>query len=206
MSLHYSISSLCSVSQASLLISLAFFLGSIQPTYAESDDKNKKLLNGEIIVKTYPVKNSRLPKLVAEAIFMTPAAQVWKLIYDCARYSQVMPSIKESKNLGIQKNGKVRCQLTVDLPWPLDDLTSVTDTRLVEDHKKGRYQRIWSLVSGDYTVNEGSWTLESRCGGSCTYLRYEVRVEPKTSVPGFLKRAARKSKIPGMFKKLKTQL
>jgi hypothetical protein len=117
-----------------------------------------------------------------------------------------MPSIKESKNLGIQKNGKVRCQLTVDLPWPLDDLTSVTDTRLVEDHKKGRYQRIWSLVSGDYTVNEGSWTLESQCGGSCTYLRYEVRVEPKTSVPGFLKRAAQKSKIPGMFKKLKAQL
>ena len=196
-----------SINLLCITFSLFLCIGEAQSVYGEDlVDKEKRLFKGEIIVQTYPVKKSSLPKLVAEAIFMKPAKQIWNLIYDCARYSKVMPSIKESKNLGILNNGKVRCQLTVDLPWPLDDLTSVTDTLLIEDHKNGRYQRIWTLVSGDYTINEGSWTLESKCGGSCTYLRYEVRVEPKTSVPGFLKRAAQKSKIPGMFEKLRSQL
>ena len=169
-------------------------------------EREKEMLEGEVFIKTYPVAKSDLPRLVAEGLFDVPVQRVWALIYDCATYSKVMPSIKESKNLGKVNGNKVRCQLTVDLPWPMDDLTSVTDTRLIEEPKKGRYQRIWNLVSGDYTINEGSWTLESRHNGKYTYLRYEVRVEPKTSVPGFLKRAAQKSKIPGMFKKLRSQL
>ena len=96
----------------------------------------------------------------------------------------------------------VKTEIVVDLPFPMDDLRSVTDaTHIIKKDKF--YQRSWKLVEGDYQTNRGFWKLQAIDQGKHTYVHYLVHVEPKTSVPDFLKRMAQKSKIPDMFENLR---
>ena len=185
--------------------STALFLGVLLSYSGISEAKltEAELLEGEVEVKTVTVKGSSMPKIMAEGVVKTPTPELWKIISDCANFSKTMPSIKASKALGFVKGFK-RCELVVDLPWPISDLRSVVDVKL-EQKPKGVYVRSWSLVEGDYHKNQGIWRLLPYKNGY-TLLQYEVHVEPKISIPGFIKRAAQKSKIPDMYKRLRQEI
>ena len=147
-------------------------------------------------------------KVVADAVIDAAPAKLWAILSRCAGYAGTLPSISASKELSRSGslsagNEKVRCEMTVDLPWPLDDLTSISIAR----HRrlpKGGFERSWKLESGDYDYIDGSWRLEPRAGGSKTYARYTLLVQPKTRLPDFLKRAAQNRSIPKLFRVLRT--
>jgi ribosome-associated toxin RatA of RatAB toxin-antitoxin module len=173
-------------------------------SYAQKIPYEKKLRQSNVHIKTVKVPGSDMKELQAYAIIKAPAAKLWAIISKCADYHKTMPSIDKSKQISV-KNGVIRCEIQVDLPFPFDDLRSVTDAKHKE--KPGEfYQRSWSLVEGDYTINRGSWRLQAIDGGKHTYIRYIVHVEPKTSIPDFIKSMAQKSKIPDMFEHLREKV
>ena len=148
------------------------------------------------------MKGSSMPQIYAYAIIDAPPERLWKIISDCSTYHKTMPSIEKSRYLkALSPPGKIRCELVVNLPWPMDDLRSVTDA--VHTIKASHYKRQWTLVEGDYRLNNGSWKLTAIDRGSKTFIEYKVHVEPKTSVPDFIKRAAQKSKIPDLIDHLR---
>ena len=174
-----------------LVINSYAFNVEAKPTEAE-------MLKGEVWVTTTTIPNSPMPKIVAEGIIKVAAKDLWVVISDCANFKKTMPSILESRFLG-HKNGFKRCELVVDLPFPISNLRSVVDVKLTETEQG--FTRTWKLVEGDYHKNSGEWKLTKRKDGY-TSLRYMVHVEPKISIPDFIQRAAQKSKIPGIFEDL----
>ncbi len=186
------ISVLSQASQASLICLLS--LCSAQ--WVEAKPSEADMLAGEVHVRTIKVKDSSMPKVVAEGIIKTAPESLWAVVADCANFKKTMENIKLSKHLGFVK-GLKRCELVVDLPFPLSDLRSVVDVKL--QIKDGKYIRSWTLVEGDYNKNAGEWYLEARADGY-TFLRYSVHVEPKISVPNYFLGMAQKSKVPGIFK------
>ena len=191
-------------SLSELLVSLStlIVLSILSNSHAQKMTNEAALRAGEVEIHTESIPKSSMPKLVAEAIFNAPPAKLWKILEDCSSYKKNMQSISSSRALGTV-NGKLRCEIVIDLPWPLDDLRSVTDAiHVVEVNKL--YQRSWTLVEGDYTANRGFWRLVALDKGTKTYIRYEIHIEPKTSVPNFLKKSAQKSKIPDLFEHLRS--
>ena len=188
-SLSSKINVLSQVSVICLLLLCSTHVGYTQPSEAE-------MLAGEVYVRTVKVTDSSMPKLIAEGIIKTAPESLWAVVADCANFKKNMENIKHSKHLGFN-NGLKRCELVVDLPFPLGDLRSVVDVKLKKDN--GKYYRSWSLVEGDYDKNEGEWYLEARADGY-TFLRYTVHVEPKVAVPNYFLGMAQKSKIPGVYK------
>ena len=169
------------------------------PTLGEAKPTEAELLEGEIFVHTVKIGESPMPKIIAEGIIKAPIDALWSVIADCANFKKTMANIKESKHLGFE-GGFKRCELVVDLPFPLSDLRSVVNVKL--NKGKSVYSRKWSLVEGDYHKNQGEWRLTARADGYTT-LKYTVHVEPKIAIPDFIARAAQKSKIPNMFEDLR---
>ena len=64
----------------------------------------------------------------------------------------------ESLTFVKREGNTVTCRITADMPFPLSDLTS--ETRAVLNVEPGvRYERRWTLVSGDYLSHQGGWVL-----------------------------------------------
>ena len=167
--------------------------------FVEAKPSEAEFLKGEVYVRTVDLPNSPMPKIIAEGVIKATISDLWGVIADCANFKKTMANIKESKHLGFFKGYK-RCELVVDLPFPLSDLRSVVDVKLNQGEEL--CTRKWHLVEGDYHKNQGEWRLMARADGYTT-LRYTVHVEPKVAIPDFVARAAQKSKIPGMFEDLR---
>lgn len=164
---------------------------------------SERVREGKVDVRFKKIAGSEMPGVIAYGLIKAPLAKVWAMITDCGRYHLTMPSVKESALLsGSLASGKMRCKIVADLPWPMDDLTSIVDVQ-IKVHQSGVHERSWRLVEGDYKRNEGSWTLTPVDGGASTLLRYQLYVEPNTSVPDFLKRQAQKIKVPGLFEAIR---
>ena len=168
--------------------------------YAE-DQWLTSLKSDEVKVRTNEVKRSGeiLYELEAIGLIKQPAEKLWAIISNCKDYHKNMPSILKSRFISKNKD-KIRCELTVDLPWPLDNLRSVTDA--VHTVIPGKsFKRAWKLVEGDYQVNEGAWILTIK-EPNVTLAHYRLLVQPNTNVPAMIRRAAQKSRIPSLFEHL----
>jgi ribosome-associated toxin RatA of RatAB toxin-antitoxin module len=161
------------------------------------------MLEGDVYVQTVDMKGSPMPKVIAEGVVKAKTDNLWKVIADCANYKGTLDNVMTSKVLGIFK-GKKRCEMVIDLPWPVSNLRSVVDVTLIE-RPDGSRVRSWKLVEGDYHKNEGGWLLTPRADGF-TSVRYHVHVETKVSLPDFVQRMAQKRKIPGLFDNLRDAL
>ena len=137
----------------------------------------------EIRVRSVLVPGKDMPKVVADAVIDAAPAKLWAILSRCAGYAGTLPSISASKELSRSGslsagNEKVRCEMTVDLPWPLDDLTSISIAR----HRrlpKGGFERSWRLERVPVPVPpHGGCAL--RCG-----------LSPASRLPPPLPRAAR---------------
>ncbi len=180
---------------------LSIFL--LLPAFVSAQDA--RLAKGEVIIKTTEVKGEDIPKVIATAVINAPMEKVWSLIEKCENYEKTMMNVKLAQELS-RKGNKIRCKTIIDLPWPLSDLTAITDA--VHVIKPGEvYTRSWKLVSGDFDFNDGSWTLKSFKGDpNKTLIVYRVHVKPHTSIPDSVKSAAQKSTLPDLFEHLRKQL
>ena len=170
----------------------------------KKDERYTRMEKGEVIVKAMKVKGSLTKKVRSVAIVQAPPAALWKLIERCDDYETTMLHIAKAEELS-RKGGNVRCRVTVDMPFPLEDITATTDiVHTVIPGKK--WHRQWKLVSGDYKFNSGSWTLTPYAGGRHTLVVYDVHAEPKVAVPEMIQRMAQKKSVPALFEHLRKQL
>jgi hypothetical protein len=174
------------------------------PARAAKGDTKARLASGEIIVTTKKVAGSSVPWSRAMGVVDAPPDKIWRVIERCDDYEKTMIRTAKAEELS-RKGNKVRCRVTIDMPFPLSDLTAVTDAiHTVVPGKK--YKRAWSLVEGDYDKNEGSWTLiPFDATGQRTLVSYEVHAEPKVPVPEGIQRAAQKKSLPKLIENLRAQ-
>ncbi len=166
---------------------------------ARADDDGVK-------VASEKVAGSDVPVNVAEGVIDAPAADVWKVVSTCANYAKTMPRIVKSKELAREGDEasvwKVKCEITVGLPFPLSNLTGVTQaTHTVE--KDVKYVRAWTLVSGDYHMNTGSWTLVAIDGGKRTKATYRIQVNPKVALPTSWMASAQRNSLKDVIVRLR---
>jgi ribosome-associated toxin RatA of RatAB toxin-antitoxin module len=156
---------------------------------------------GQVEIKSYAVTGSSTPRIVARGVMDVPAKKVWAIVSDCAHYKEHLPRVAASELL--KKEGNVHtCKVTIDMPFPLSNLTGVTSA--VHTESDTAMSRKWTLVSGDYTVNEGSWEVKALDGGQSLVV-YTIHAEPKTSVPEWIRETAQKKTLPELFERVKAE-
>jgi ribosome-associated toxin RatA of RatAB toxin-antitoxin module len=180
-----------------LLAALAGTLFLVAPG-ASGDDLPAK---GQVDIKTFSVAGSSVPKIVARAVLDVPAKKIWAIVSDCAHYKGRMPRVVAAEEL--KKEGNVHtCKVTIDMPFPLSNLTAVTEA--THQESDAGMSRRWKLVSGDYKINNGSWEVKPLPDGSSLVV-YSVHAEPNTNVPDWIREAAQKKTLPELFERVKTE-
>ncbi len=159
----------------------------------------------DITVVVEPVKGSETPVNVASAVIDAPAEAVWKIVSHCADYPTTMVKIaaaEEQKREGDENSSFITvCKVTADLPFPLPDLVSVS--RAVHTVEPGvKYVRAWKLISGDYEINEGSWTVVAIDDGKRSKVTYRLRAKPKLALPESMLAGFTKDTLPKVMKNL----
>jgi len=165
-----------------------------------------RLERGEVLIETEPVPGAALPRVFMDAVIEAPPERVWSLINNTRDYKRTMPAVKRVEELSREQDGeleRVRVRLTVGMPFPLKDLTSIT--RAVHTVRPGEYyQRAWELESGDYDANEGAWTLTPFEGDARrTHVRYQVLAAPRIRIPGAVLKLAQKKALPKLIEHLR---
>ena len=164
------------------------------------------LAEEDIKVSQQKFPDSDVPVNMVEAVVEAPAADVWAVVSRCADYSKTMPRIVKSKELSRTgdeaRGGTVKCEVTAGLPFPLPDLTGIT-TAVHKVQPGVKYSREWTLVSGDYHLNHGSWTLLAIDGGRKTFVTYKIRVKPKIALPTALISSAQKGTLKDLILRLR---
>ena len=169
----------------------------------------QRLDRGEVIINTRPVDGSPLPRVMVRAVVEAPPARVWQVIDAVHDYARTMGGVKTATVLSREEDAggeRVRARITVKMPFPLKDLTSVTDgVHSVEPGE--RYRRRWELVEGDYHANSGSWTLVPfDDDASRTLVTYELHALPHIRIPAALLGLAQKKMIPRLIDHLRRQV
>jgi ribosome-associated toxin RatA of RatAB toxin-antitoxin module len=168
---------------------------------ARADDQKARLEKGEVIVTSRAVKGSDTPEMVARALIAAPPAKVWNIVSHCADYPRTMPRIKAAKELS-RKGDKVVCKVTIEMPFPYSDLTSVSEA--THTVSPARYARVWRFLSGDYKANSGSWVLTPYQGDpKRTLAVYRIHAEPKPWIPAWIRKKAQQRTIPEMMERLR---
>lgn len=133
-----------------------------------------------------------------------------------------MPNAEYEKNIPVEKNAFFEALTTYeDYPDFVDGVTSVEVKKLgkgkvrvtyhlslikefvytlehEEDRSAGAIR--WKLIGSDlFEKNEGSWELEE-INDSETHAKYNLDVEFKVPVPGFIIKRLVKGNLPNMFK------
>jgi ribosome-associated toxin RatA of RatAB toxin-antitoxin module len=168
------------------------------------DAERGRLDRGEIVITTQAAAGIAIPRAVMTAVIDAPPADVWRIIERCDDYERTMPRIRHATELR-REGDIVFCRITVDMPFPLSDLTATTRAR--HRVEPGLYERAWTLVEGDYERNEGSWTLTPfDAAGARTLVRYEALAVPKVSLPDFVLEKARDGSLPDIIEGLRAQM
>ena len=121
---------------------------------------------------------------------------------DCAHYKDRLPHVAASAELS-RVGHTVTCQVTIAMPFPVSNLTAVTEA--IHEEGPGGMSRTWKLVSGDYDFNNGSWTVVPYRGGAASLVTYRLHVKPKTAVPAFIRNAAQEKALPDLIARLRVE-
>ncbi len=161
-----------------------------------------RVRRGEVVCTTRPVPGSPTPQLIVHAIVERPVERVWRLIESSADYARYMPRVKSAVELS-RDGDTVRCKQTIEMPFPLKNLTSTTEAKHTVVVGE-LYKREWHMLSGDYKRNQGSWTFEPVDGDqSRTLVRYQIHAEPKTKIPKKLQSLVQEKAMPKLIRVLR---
>jgi ribosome-associated toxin RatA of RatAB toxin-antitoxin module len=161
-----------------------------------------RLDRGEVLVEALPVPGAPTPMIFVRAIIEAPVAEVWRHIEQSSRYAEFMPRIKQCAELS-REGEHVRTRMTVDMPFPLKNLTATTRVRHTVE-PDGRHVRQWRLEEGDYHQNEGSWTLTPFEGhAQRTLAVYRAQVVPKIPIPKAIQSAIQEKAMPKLIEALR---
>ncbi len=179
---------------AASLFALVFALTAADPLVV-NDAERARLERGEVLVAGAADANG-VPIAVARAVIDAPPEKVWPLVWDCSRFAGTMPLIAKSELVEHTGNTTI-CRVVTDLPFPLPDLTNVS--RAVLEVEPGvRWRRSWKMIEGDYSVNQGSFTLLP-WGAGKTFAVYQISARPKVPVPDVLLAKGQSDRLPDLM-------
>lgn len=168
-----------------------------------------------VLVYARDRQGSNIKALRAVGTIDAPPQAVMRVLADYARYSETMPYTERSEVLGREGDGSVIFYTVIDPP-----IVSRRDytLRIVDesDWRDGRgYLRSrWTISDKGpapkeghvrVPVNDGSWTLSPRHGGTKTYAIYDLFTDPGGSLTTFIINKANRSTIPDLFEVLRKQ-
>lgn len=161
----------------------------------------ERLAGGEILVTTEDVSGSEVPRITVVGVVNAAPERIWAIVSDCNTYKQNLPRI-DSARLLRREGSNYYCEVTVDLPFPMSNLTA--QTRATHTVGPPEWKREWTLLSGDYQRNDGAWILRPFQGDSSrTLVTYIVHAEPNNRVPNAVRRRAQESSMPGVIERLR---
>lgn len=168
---------------------------------ARADDRQARLSAGEVLVELRDVEGVDVPEARMEGVVDAPPERVWEVIRDCKRYVGVMPRVVAARELSLQDGVQV-CEMTIDTPFPLSDLTGVTSAAMTAGPPE--WSRRWTLVRGDYTRNAGAWAVRAfGADGRRSLVQYRVLAEPDVAVPGFIQAFAQEHSLPDLMERIR---
>lgn len=162
------------------------------------DGARERLRAGEIIVAEQPSADGRGIAMHACGAIDAPPRVVWAVLRDCDQFDEFMPRVARSE-LTRREGNVVWCDETIDMPFPLGDMQSLT--RVVESPlSDGGFERRWQLVRGSYRRLDGAWTVRPfDPPASRSLVLYELDMEADTLIPNFLIRYAQSVAAPDVF-------
>lgn len=185
---------------------LLLALGSAPASAAEPDgldaarceDRTNDLAAGRlVVVEEEPSGGGGVALRVCGVVDAAPT-QVWPVVRDCGSYDRFMPHVERSA-LERREGDIAFCKTVVDLPFPFGELRS--HTRVLERARPdGGFERHWTLLSGTYRHNNGSWTLRPWPGEAPrTLVVYRLDMEPDTLIPDVLLRRLQEVTVRQVF-------
>ena len=166
-----------------------------------AEDTETRIGTGEVVVTTHKVEGFAIPSLKVEAVVDAAPEKFFALIDDCAGYARVMPSVATSSEVE-RKGTRSICKWTVDMPFPLSNLSTVVEVN--RSTSPGKWRREFKQVSGDFVRNEGSWTLTPYADDpKRTRIDYRLHVVFDSSLPDAFIRSGQKGAMPKMINRLR---
>ncbi len=157
---------------------------------------------GEVTIASKAMPNTGIPQLLLHTVLAAPPAKIWAVVDDCAGYRRTMPRIKEARELSRTPTA-ILCEMTVDMPFPFDDLVSVTES--VPTLQPGRWYRAFRQLRGDYLKNEGYWLL-TPCGTESTLVEYQLHAVLPGAIPDVLVRRGQPNALRDMVRRISDAL
>jgi len=163
------------------------------------------LAGGRVAVTELPPTDGQGVALRACGVVDASPAAVWAVLRDCGKFEQFLPRVSRSR-LESRDDEVVVCDETIDLPFPLRNLHSIS--RVVESRlSNGGFERRWSLVRGTYRRLTGAWiVLPTEDSSGRSLLIYEVDMDPETVIPSFLIRHAQTAAAPEVFRAVRERV
>jgi hypothetical protein len=170
-----------------------------------SADEVKRLDKGEVVTRNLTPKDNKGVAALALGVIDADTATVWPVVRDCQHFKHFMPRTKGSALKQDPTHGPL-CRVELSMPFPLTDLWSETKS-VMREEPAGHYLRSWSLVTGTYHRNDGSWTLVPwGQDKSKTLLVYAIDSDPKLLVPDALIRAGQTGSLPDVVKQVRKRV
>ena len=164
---------------------LAPLASGAQPTDAPrwrtnfSTAEAKRLDSGEVLTRFWRAGTAGAGWAVG--VIDAPPEKVFQVIADVERYREFMYRMVQSRIEGRSGNG-YHFYYKIDMPWPLSDYWCVTRNVHELDRARRVYARRWTLLSGTFHRNEGSWVVRP-WGKARSLLLYAVVLLPRTAAP-----------------------
>ena len=179
------------------------WLCALLPALAQAGDRQSRLERGEVLIRTVKVDDSGMPEARVEAVLDAPPAAVFEVVSNCDKLEERMPRMERSRSLG-REGGESLCETTVDMPFPIRNLTAVTRSRLVEGPPL--WSKKWKLVRGDFRTNDGMWEVRAwQDDPKRSHVHYRIHAVPELAVPDFLQRFAQKKSLPDVMANVEKQ-
>jgi len=165
----------------------------------------ERLGRGEVLVSTEPVSGWKTPRLLMSAVVDAPLSAVWAVMSETREFARFMPRVKRAEDLS-RDGARRRVRTVVHMPFPVPNLTAIT--RVTHTEEPGvRCVREWTLESGDYRINDGSWTLLPFDGDAeRTLALYRIHIEPKMPIPKSIQAAIQERAMPGLVDAIRAEV
>ncbi len=173
-------------------------------TRVVGDADQARLERGEVVITPLQPTGGEGIAALARALVEAPPAAVWPVVRDCQHFSAFMPRTKVSRRSDDQGD-EFTCFVEIEMPFPLSNLKSTTRST-VAPLPGGGHVRRWTLVSGDYERNGGSWAVKPwGASGQRSLLEYRVDVKPKMAMPDAIAQRAQSSSLPKLFEAIRVR-
>lgn len=169
-----------------------------------SEELEARLANGDIVVTVQEEEGFDIPPMYTRAIIDAAPDKVFALVDNCNAFKTYIPRVVQSNETQREGNHST-CKFLVDMPWPMDDLSSTVDATISVTSDKWRREFVHK--DGNFIRNDGVWTLTPYGeDGKRTRVEYKLHSAFKTMLPNAFVRSGQKGAMKDLIKSMRTRL